>query len=99
MRRFVVGLLALLCTLPASAQDGRIERIRDNLNRPSDDKPAKKDSDRQSEDHDSDEDSLFGDAAFLALLAPFAIPHAAVHDDFQRAAYFPNFPYSTQPLM
>lgn len=95
MRRILIGLLAILCAVPASAQDGRIERIRDKLNRPDDDTPAKKDSDKKADDNsDEDGDSLFGEVAFLALLTPFAVPHAALHDDFQRSAYFPNYPYS-----
>jgi hypothetical protein len=90
MRWSAVVLIATCLVGQGSAQEGRLQKVRDAVNRPSEDSPDSKD---KSGSNSEEDDSGLGDLFSLAVLAPFALPHLALHDDFSRDSYFPHFPY------
>src|SRR5262249_8371961 len=98
MTRLVGGLLVLVSLAgSAAAQGGRLERGRDAVDS-SDDKDSSKEN--RAKDHDSwsssdsSDDSAAGSLFVDLFLAPFALPHLAMKDDFGRSGYFPRHPYA-----
>ncbi len=94
MRALLAGLLVLGIAFPVLAQEGQLQRIREAVDRPATESPAKKDSSSSSSGDDDDGlGSLVGPLVGCTLLAPFALPHAAMKDDFDRSGYFPHYPH------
>src|SRR5262249_32691099 len=91
-RRFAcLPLLAVLCVAPARADDGLLQKVRDEVRRPSDPEDAgKKDKD---DGWDPDEEP-WGDIMKALVLAPSLVPPAALHDDYEVSGLFPRYPYS-----
>jgi hypothetical protein len=48
MRRFLACLLVLTATVPSPAQEGRLQRVRDAVDKPDDDNSSKKNSDKNN---------------------------------------------------
>jgi hypothetical protein len=90
MRWCALLLIAPCLVGQGLAQEGRLDKVREEVNRPSEDSPPSKDKSRSDTEED---DSAEGDLVGLAVLAPFALPHLALNDDFSRDSYFPYFPY------
>ena len=97
MTRPLVAVFVLsLFALPSLRAEGRLQQVRDEVNRPSDDSS---DTDKKKDDSGScsqtdDDDGIFGAALGYALLAPFALPHIALHDSFDDLRLFPRYPYA-----
>lgn len=95
------SLLLLCCSSVLYAQEGRLDRVREEVSRPND-SPSKRDQD----DNDCDEDNewgeflgeLLGPCIFYgfayAVASPFAIPYILLEDDWNTSGYFPGFPYA-----
>jgi hypothetical protein len=92
-------VLLLLCPAVLPAQDGHLEQVRRETNRPAE--PSHP-STREMEHSGSDDDDgtlaeLTGILILGAVTMPFAIPHAALGDDFGVKGLFPRYPYSAGP--
>jgi hypothetical protein len=104
-RRFAcLPLLAVLCALPTRADDGLLQKVRDEVKKP--EKPAttpprakhKDDASHQDDasDDDSDDDlkGALGELGLWALAAPFLLPPLALEDDYRSRCLFPRYPYA-----
>src|SRR5262249_8581012 len=96
-KRFAFALICSLSCLPfpASAQEGRLQRIRDQVHAP-------EDSDaRKGQEPDSGFDDFlseiftdeFGTTLLATIAAPFTLPRTWLDDHSSRELYFPRFPY------
>jgi hypothetical protein len=94
VRRLCGGFLALwLLSVPAvRAQEGKLERIREETSEPSHAQPA----DRKSNGCDDDNPLgfLYGEVMLAAFAAPFVLPHLALGDDLNDDGCFPRAPYA-----
>jgi len=91
MRALVAVLVLLLFAFPClHAQEGRLQRVREEVNRP-DDKPS---DTGKKEDCSSEDEDGSGELLGWLFLAPFLLPHAALHDDFDQVRLFPWYPYA-----
>jgi len=92
MAAFVAGLAV---AAPVLAQEGRLQQVREAVDHKPDDTSSndRSDSSSDSDSSSGDGDSLAGELFIYAFLAPFALPHAILEDDFSLDTFFPRFPY------
>jgi hypothetical protein len=88
--------LFLLCSPPLlRAQEGKLDRVREEVNR--EEPPA----DRKEREDNCEDDAcgellaiLFGPCILYTLASPFIVPHVLLNDDLHVYGYFPGFPYA-----
>jgi hypothetical protein len=73
------------------AQQGALQKIREEAKGSSDSKSSSDDDDSGS---GCGGDDGCGELLMVALLAPFGLPHLALGDDFDSYGYFPPYPYA-----
>lgn len=96
---WAISIACLLAgTASSSAQEGRLQRVRDDVNAPStsssEGKEKGRSSSSSSSSSDEDGDNLGGAMFKLAVLAPFYVPMAILGDEYEYRLVFTRYPYA-----
>lgn len=98
MGRMALGLLLaalLIDTKFVVAQDGRLDKIRDEVRPKESQSSGSENKKRPSQDDDSILDETLGPILGYTILLPFMGPHAALADEWDRKLSFVRFPYQS----
>jgi hypothetical protein len=90
----------LVCAAsPTTGQEGRLQKVRDNIHAREDPSSPKKDDKDNTREGDEDNflgdlfGELFGGGILIVAGSPFTVPCLALGDDYRRQLYFARFPY------
>jgi hypothetical protein len=93
LRGWCVLLALLVAATPAAAQEGRLERVREETGGHSDSSHGSGGGSGCDPGLDDALAGLIGPVFLYALAGPFVVPHAALGDNFDVDATFPSYPY------
>jgi hypothetical protein len=90
----VLLVVLIVCCDGLRADDGKLEQVRSEVRTSSPDSPSGSGSKSSSSSSDDDDDQISFEFCKALFCAPFTIPHACLHDDFEVPATFLAYPYS-----